>query len=103
MEMKTDLVDCPHTTSFSCGHQQDVGVICPKNCTEGQVRLNGNTSHDHYWGRVEVCLLFDWVTVCEDNWDDNDAAVICSLRGSLLRGELSTAIEFYILQSNLHG
>ena len=33
--------------------------------------------------------------VCEDNWDDTDAAIICTLHGSLARGdELSGVIEF---------
>ena len=80
------LADCPYSTSFSCGHQQDAGVICPEACYDGELRLNGNTSHSGYWGRVEVCLRNDWMTVCEDNWDDNDAAVICTNLGSLSKG-----------------
>ena len=84
------LAYCPYSTSFSCGHQQDAGVICPEACYDGQVRLSGNTNHSGYWGRVEVCLLNDWMTVCEDSWDDNDAAVICRLNGSIPRGVDST-------------
>ena len=46
-------------------------------CTEtGAVRLNGPIPSE---GRVEICSQgHDWVSVCyDDDWDDNDAAVVC--------------------------
>ncbi|XP_076064656.1 uncharacterized protein LOC143038876 [Oratosquilla oratoria] len=59
-----------------CGHEEDAGVLCSD---KAQVRLvNGPTSNS---GRVEIQLSGQWGTVCDDDFDDYDAQVICGMLG----------------------
>ena len=44
-------------------------------CPQGAVRLVGGTSSNE--GRVEICFNNVWGTVCDDEWDTSDAAVVC--------------------------
>ena len=43
-------------------------------CTNGDVRLvNGATGR----GRVEICSENSWGTICNDDWDESEAVVVC--------------------------
>ena len=68
------------------------------NCTEGDVRLligdgaefhlNINTYEDFYFindelarGRVEMCIGGKYGTLCDDNWTEKEASIVCSELG----------------------
>ena len=48
-------------------------------CTEGDLRLNGTDSDSE--GRVEVCINGKFGALCDDNWDDKEATVVCRQLG----------------------
>ncbi|XP_062601529.1 deleted in malignant brain tumors 1 protein-like isoform X4 [Saccostrea cucullata] len=77
---ETDIFECKSETlgEHDCSHSEDAGVLCSPVPDENIRMVNGYTSS---MGRVEVMYNGTWGTVCDDNWDDNDAAVVCSMLG----------------------
>ena len=56
------------------------------NCTNGEIRLHGGTGIE-IEGRVEFCYGNQWGTICDNNWDNSDAQVVCHQLGYPRLGE----------------
>jgi len=48
-------------------------------CVGGDVRLVDGT--DQSFGRVEICHLNVWGSICSDSWSENDGLVVCHQLG----------------------
>ena len=49
-------------------------------CRSGDVRLKDGRT-DKPEGRVEICVKETWGTVCDDEWGDGDASIVCNQLG----------------------
>lgn len=54
------------------------------NCTDDSVRLMGGLQPTE--GRVEVCVQGRWTGVCQRDWSDQDAFVVCRQLGNPATG-----------------
>nr|KAG5701001.1 hypothetical protein BaRGS_022712 [Batillaria attramentaria] len=76
--VEQDIALCYHDPwgLTDCTHGEDVGVACP---AVRKIRLvNGSTEYE---GRVEVHRGEQWGTVCDEDFDQNDALVVCRMMG----------------------
>ncbi|KAH0626618.1 hypothetical protein JD844_001702 [Phrynosoma platyrhinos] len=68
---ETAISKCPAKPwgEHDCTHTEDASVVC------AELRLMGGPSRCS--GRVEVYHNQQWGTICDNNWDLNDAQVVC--------------------------
>ena len=62
-------------------------------CSDGDIQLVGG--RDEFEGRVEICYVGVWGTVCDDGWDNRDAVVLCRHLG-YFRGVAGSHNNLYV-------
>ncbi|XP_013923311.1 PREDICTED: deleted in malignant brain tumors 1 protein-like [Thamnophis sirtalis] len=72
------LRKCPPKSmkEHSCSHTKDAGVECAE---PPEIRLSNGPNHCS--GRVEILHEKLWGTICDDDWDVDDAKVVCQYLG----------------------
>ncbi|KAK3746952.1 hypothetical protein RRG08_030362 [Elysia crispata] len=76
-----EFLDCDHDPwgIHNCYPSEDVGV----QCMNTSVRLLSAVAEDQAVGSVEIYMSSEggWYEVCDVDWDDNDAKVVCGQLG----------------------
>ncbi|XP_063955706.1 deleted in malignant brain tumors 1 protein-like isoform X2 [Lytechinus pictus] len=98
------LEDCLNSgwNNHNCVHSEDAGVSCT--AIEGDITLvdlNGNSNILE--GRVEIFYNGDWGTICDDDWGNSDARVVCRQLGYVLgEGEAKSGGSYGVGSGPIH-
>ena len=109
-------VICDGNKDCGCKEGVDMYGLVTANCIEGSIRLLPTTTSKKFYmdprkfpknyfiqdelrvGRVEVCSDGMYRTLCDDQWDNEDASVVCHQLGFSRYGKILT----YELSMDLH-
>ncbi|XP_038067128.1 scavenger receptor cysteine-rich domain-containing group B protein-like [Patiria miniata] len=85
------LADCPFvcTGSQQCSSSTVAGVVCKPRPDE--LRLVGGSRTS---GRVEIYRGGSWGTICDSNWNETDAGIVCRQLGFSDALEAKSAAHF---------
>ncbi|XP_071111546.1 scavenger receptor cysteine-rich type 1 protein M130-like isoform X2 [Haliotis cracherodii] len=78
---ETSVSQCGHAGigATNCDHSQDAGVICGESVNNASVRLIGGMTS--YEGRVEIFHSGQWGSICDDDFTNDHAMVVCRSLG----------------------
>ena len=83
---------------FICLFSLDHSLISG-NCSHGELRLVGGA--DPSEGRLEVCINNAWGSVCDGQFDDEDASVACLQLGGFTRSGKYTHLCMHAVPKQL--
>uniref|UniRef100_T1JSH2 SRCR domain-containing protein n=3 Tax=Tetranychus urticae TaxID=32264 RepID=T1JSH2_TETUR len=76
----TSIVSCQYLYNLAGRHRRrNQGSRRRATISEGRVRLVGGSSQHE--GNVEIYHLGRWGSICDDEWDEKEASVICTSLG----------------------
>ena len=75
LESNVNQVGCQEYIFFFTNNVPFISIAC----THVAVRVVGGSNNRE--GRVEVCLNGIWGTVCDNNWSQEDANIVCRQLG----------------------
>uniref|UniRef100_A0A1X7TY56 SRCR domain-containing protein n=1 Tax=Amphimedon queenslandica TaxID=400682 RepID=A0A1X7TY56_AMPQE len=91
------LLDCNKSLYhlLNCHNSRLAGVKCKELCTDGDIRIVGDTSSSPSYGRVDLCVSQTWGTICDSSWTDTEASVVCKQQGFSPYGAKATYGSHY--------